>query len=220
MSYEEENSYKPSSIRELVAFWKYLYNNGRLFRVLFFIALFLILLLILTLLIQDTMDQVLGPYTFPVFVFPLIVLVMFILYAPTLPGLYKVQFHGKFRPDISPDALHGLLLEMVAKSIETIVVIFGLTCAFCIVLFEAGKLFSLPDGITLTLLGITAIDTFLITLLFSTLGRYNRDFLRRTFSAGEYERYTSPGNYRNLAIGLIAINLLAAALLFYGLLFY
>lgn len=215
---EGDTSYRPSSIREMVAFWKYLYKNGRLIRILLYIALSLLLLLLLTLLVQNTLDDVLGPHTFPIFVLPLLVLVMFILYSPTLPGLYRFQFQGKFRPDISEDALHGLLMEMVGKSLEVVSMMIGLICAFCIMVFEAGKFFSLPDSITLTLLAITVIDTFLITLLFTTLGRYNRDFLQRTFSAEEYKRYTSLGNYRNLLIGLIAINALGVVLLVYCLL--
>jgi len=143
---------------------------------------------------------------------------MFILYSPTLPGLYRFQFQGKFRPDISEDTLHGLLMEMVGKSLEVVSMMIGLICAFCIVVYEAGKFLTLPDSITLTLLAITAVDTFLITLLFSTLGRYNRDFLRRTFSAEEYKRYTSLGNYRNMLIALFAINALVVVLLSYYLL--
>jgi hypothetical protein len=214
---EGDTSYMPSSIRELMTFWKYLYKNGRMIRILIYIALSLLLLLLLTLLVQGTLDEVLGPNTFPVFVLPLLVLVMFILYSPTLPRLYRYQFQGKFRPEITEDALHGLLMELVGKSLEMVSMMIGLICAFCIVVFEAGKFFSLPDNIMLTLLAITAIDTFLTTLLFSTLGRYNRDFLSRTFSEEEYKRYTSLGNYRNLLIALFAINVLAVILLLYGL---
>ena len=158
MPYEDDTSYKPSSISEMLAFWKYLYKNGRMIRILLYIALSLLALALLTYLVQETFDKVLGPYSFPVFIFPLLVLVMFILYAPTLPKLYRFHLQGKFRHDISEDALQGLLLEMVGRSLEVVSIMIGLIRAICIVVYEAGKFFSLQESTTLILLAATAID--------------------------------------------------------------
>jgi hypothetical protein len=68
-------------------------------------------MLLLTYLVQDAVDNALGSNSFPVFVFPLIVLVMFILYAPTMPRLYPVRFAEKFRPGILARAIISGLLS-------------------------------------------------------------------------------------------------------------
>jgi hypothetical protein len=215
---DDDFSHKPASIGALVAFWRCLHKNGRMTRVLLYIALSLVFLFLLAYLVQDTIDIVLGAYSFPVFIFPLIVLAMFILYAPTMPRLYRVQFSGKFRRDIGEKELNGLLTELAGKSLELIALIIAVTCILCIAVHGAARWLSLPDSVTVLLMAITALDTFLISLLASTLGRDNLAFLQKTYNAEEYTRYSRLSHYKNLLIVLFTINALVAVILLYALL--
>jgi len=212
--YENDNSHKPASKRDQAAFWKCMYKTGRMPRFLLYLVSSLLLILLLTYLVQDVVDNALGSNTFPVFIFPLIVLVMFILYAPTMPRLYRVRFKEKFRPDISENELYEQLTELAAKSLELISLIIAVTCALCIGVYEAANFLSLPDSTTVMLLALTVLNIYLISLIFNTLGHANRIFLRKTYSEEEYRRYTSLSNYRLLIIALIMIDVLAVIFLY------
>jgi hypothetical protein len=213
---ENDNSHKPASTGEQAAFWKCMYKTGRLPRFLLYLVSSLLFILLLTYLVQDVVDNALGSNTFPVFIFPLIVLVMFILYAPTMPRLYRVRFKEEFRPDISENELFEQLTELAAKSLELISLIIAVTCVLCIGVFEAAKFLSLPDSATVILLALTVLNTYLISLIFNTLGHANRIFLRKTYSDEEYRRYTSLSNYRLLIIALIIVDVLAVFFLYFA----
>jgi hypothetical protein len=193
----------------MAEFWKHLYRAGRLPVVVLYLALALVLTALLSFTIQGPVDRVLGPYTFPVFIFPLIVLAMFVLYGPTLARQYRVQFDGKFRPGIPEDELRGLLTELSARALELVALIVAVACALCIGLYWAAEYLSLRESTTVMLMAVIVLNTFLVSLLISTFGRYNRAFLRKTFDEGEYRRYTSPGNYKVIIALLAVVDLLA-----------
>jgi hypothetical protein len=67
-------------------------------------------------------------------------------------------------------------------------------------------------------MAITALDTFLVSLLASTLGRDNLAFLQKTYNAEEYTCYSRLSHYKNLLIVLFTINALVAVILVYALL--
>ena len=193
----------------MAAFWKHLYQTGRLPVVILYLALALVLTALLSFRVQGLVDDVLGAYTFPVFIFPLIVLVMFVLYGPTLARLYRVQFDGKFRPGIPESELRGLLTEMSARALELVALIVAVACALCIGLYESAQYLSLRESTTVILMAVIVLNTFLVSLLISTFGRYNQAFLRKTFNEEEYRRYTSLGNYKVIIAILAAVDVLA-----------
>jgi hypothetical protein len=199
---------------ETLAFWEHVYKNGQMARALLFLASSLLFLLLLAYVLGGSFGGAPGSFSYPVLSIGVILIALVIFFYPTMPRSYRTQFKGKFRSDIPEVELNGLLVEMTEKSLELTAIIVDAVCVLCIMVYAAGKLFSLPDNITLILLVATAIDTILISLIVGSLGKTNLYYMRMTFTDDEYKRYSRPSNYKRIIALLVLVNVIAAVLLY------
>jgi hypothetical protein len=121
------------------------------------------------------------------------------------------------RRDIPESELKGLSLELTGKSLELSAMIIIGICLLCMVVYIAALYLAIPDTITLALEAATVFNTFLISLVAASLGGYNREVLRKTFTEEEYKRYTSPGHYRRTFLILAVFDVLIGVFILYNL---
>jgi hypothetical protein len=215
LPYENDNPYRRPTLKEAVAFWGYMYKKGLLSIILYFLS-FVLLLVVFWWLAQGLISKYFGVDSWLILVLALPLLIMLFFQIPSIPRLYELQFKGKIKQDIPEAELKGLLLEVARKSLEIAAMVIILMCVLCVLVYGAAKYFAIPNIITLILVTATAFNTFLISLVAVSLGGYNRDFLRRTFTEEEFKRYTRLSSYKRAFTVLAAFDVLAAILLLFS----
>lgn len=210
--YANENPYRSATLHESLEFWGYACKK-RPASVILYVLSFIIFLFITGQLARQLSGIGFGG---PIALIAILtILPMLFIYFPQMPALYKYQFKRKIRRDIAEGELTVLVTDMVIKSLEyaaMAIIIIGLSCAL---VYALAKYLALSDMVTLVLLALTAFNVFLASLVVFSLGGYNKEFLRKTFTDEEYKRSTSISSYRRILAVLIFFDFLAALLLTY-----
>lgn len=194
-----------------------MYKKGLKSIILYFLSFILIILLSI-MLAQRLFGNIIGMDTWLILFLGLFMLPMFFFYIPSIPWSYEFQFKGKIKPDIPKDELEVLILESTRKSLELASVIIIVMCVLSILVYSAAKYLAISDIITLVLVVATAFNTFLISMVVVSLGGYNKDLLRTTFTEEEYKRYTRLSNYKRIFTLLVIFDVLIVILLLYSIL--
>lgn len=214
--YENDNPYRRPTIAEAIGFWEYMYKKGLSGIILYFLS-FAMLLLIFWWIARGLLSKYILADPWLMLIVALPMFGMLFLYIPAMPRSYESQFKGKMRRDIPESELKGLSLELTGKSLELSAMIIIGICLLCMVVYIAALYLAIPDTITLALEAATVFNTFLISLVAASLGGYNREVLRKTFTEEEYKRYTSPGHYRRTFLILAVFDVLIGVFILYNL---
>jgi hypothetical protein len=210
--YENDDPYRSASLQESLAFWGYICKK-RPASIILYVSSFVIFFLIIGQLARELSGgRFGGPFAL---ISALVILPMLFFYFPKMPALYKFQFKGKIRPDIKEEELTRLINEMIVRSLELAsisIIAIGILCAL---VYSAAKYLALSDMVTLVLLAATVFNVFLVSLVAFSLGGYNKEFLRRTFTDEEYMRFSSPGSYKRIYAALAIFDAIIVLVLLY-----
>ncbi len=213
-SYENDNPYKPASLKEALAFWKYICKKAPVSIILYFLS-FVVLLVLFGWISQMLFGNIIhADISIALAAAPILLLTLFFSF-PSLPRVYKFQFKGKMRPGIPEEELTEIILDMIRKSLELAAVVIITMGVLSVIVFSIAKFLGLPDVVTLVLVVATAFNTFLGSLVFFSLGKYNMDILKKIFVEEESRRYTSLGQYKRIFVILGIFDSMMLAFLVY-----
>lgn len=203
---------------DIIRFWEYVWKKGRI-SLLLYPLIALLLLLGYYQAIQRLTGNVLSVDFTVAAVLTVGIYALFFLFLPAMPRDYRQRFKDKFRKDLSEEELRQQLMELIERSLKHISFILLVLLGACVTAYAIAQRLGLPESTSWVLVIGTGLNIYLVSLLLVSLGKDNKDHMRKTYVEAEYRRYASLENYRNVFLILAAIDIALAILLVMNLAF-